>query len=73
MKTRNKHRGSSLDTFLKKENLYEDACEAVAQRILAEESSEMLRAIDEADASSPQQDLSAEEVSARISQWAHSK
>ena len=36
------------------------------------ETPEMLAAIDEADAASPQQDLSIEDVCGRISQWARS-
>jgi len=37
------------------------------------ETPEMLVAIDEADASSPQQDLSIEDIRGRVSQWARSK
>jgi len=38
-----------------------------------EETPEMLAAIDEADASSPQDDLSVEKVRENIKRWAHSK
>jgi len=34
---KNKHRGSSLDDFLKEEGIYEEVCAAAAKRVLAEE------------------------------------
>lgn len=37
MKTRNKHRGSSFDDFLKEENIYEEVCAGAAKRTLAEQ------------------------------------
>ena len=40
---------------------------------ILDELPKLLAAIDEADAASPRDDLSIEDVSKRVTQWAHSK
>ena len=45
MKTKkNKHRGGSLDDFLKEEGLYEEVCAAAAKRVLSAQLAEALAA-----------------------------